>query len=225
MDFPGLSFLPGLKLQEEILHKFGAPISRSEVHRSSFALVVAFGRSKFKLSPATAGILLQSAIGGTAAHFNVSQIGERTFKFWVFCNSVGFFVVGLRSFSCDSFKAFFFLWGNGSQNWRLEYKLFIGEEARAWVPASSKVDRRSFVEVAKTPILSGVNAVPIGPNRFRKPPSSSPAGRSSAAPARLSIFKRIVFPSPAAQSNAADRAQTAVCSRCLMTGHWRTDCH
>lgn len=72
MEFLGLSFSPGLKLQEEVRFKLGALVSHPVVDRSSFALVAAFGRCKFKLSPSSFGLLLQAAIGDVAIHFNVS---------------------------------------------------------------------------------------------------------------------------------------------------------
>lgn len=138
MEFPGLSFSPGLKLQEEIRRKLGVPVSHPSVDRSSFSLVAAFGCYKFRFSPASVGVLLQVAIGGSAAHFNVSQLGERMFKFLVSTKAVGLLVVNLRSFRCDSFKVTFFLWGISGPNWRLEYKLFLKEEANSWATVSSK---------------------------------------------------------------------------------------
>lgn len=72
MEFPGLSFFLGLKFQEEVRFKLGAMVSHPVVDRSSFALVAAFCRCKFKLSPSSFGLLLQGAIGGVAIHFNVS---------------------------------------------------------------------------------------------------------------------------------------------------------
>lgn len=77
MEFPGLSFSPGFKLQDEVRYKLGAPVSHPVLDHYSFALVAAFGRCKFKLSPSSIGFLLHAAIGGIAAHFNVSQLSER----------------------------------------------------------------------------------------------------------------------------------------------------
>ena len=81
MEFPELSFSPRLKLQEEIRRKLGVLVTCPSVDRSSFSLIAAFGRCKLQLSPASVGVLLQVAIGGSAAHFNVSQLGERRSSF------------------------------------------------------------------------------------------------------------------------------------------------
>ena len=49
MELPGLSFTPGLKLQDELRLELGLPISRASLVHSSFILVAAFGRCKFRL--------------------------------------------------------------------------------------------------------------------------------------------------------------------------------
>lgn len=55
--------------------------------------------------------------------------------------------------------------------------------------------------------------------------------RSLRAPARRSVFHRIVFPSAAspgssssALATARDTLPTVACSRCLANGHWRVNC-
>lgn len=103
MDLQGLSFTPGIKIQGEVWSKFGLPVSWPDVNRSSFALVVAFGRCKFRLSEESVALLLQATIGGSASHFNVSLLHDRTFKFFVPSKPVGFFVANLRSFSCEAY--------------------------------------------------------------------------------------------------------------------------
>lgn len=148
MEFSSLSFAPGIRVQDEIRARLGLPVSCPEFSSSSFILVAAFGRSKFRLSPETAGILLQSAIGGSASQFRVSQLGERTFKFVVSSKPVGWFVFNLRSCACDELKVSFFLWGNGGPNWRREYKLYSQEEESSWTVAS-KANRKSFADIVK----------------------------------------------------------------------------
>jgi hypothetical protein len=74
MALPGLSFLPGLQVQEEIWQRFRLPVTCPSRSASAFSLVVAFGRCKFRLSPAFVGSLLQATIGGEASHFDVFQL-------------------------------------------------------------------------------------------------------------------------------------------------------
>jgi len=113
---PGLSFAPGVSTSAEAARVLGLPISCNGSSPLSFALVVAFARCKFRLDSASVGLILQATIGGHAAHFRVSKISERTFKFFVSSRQIGFFIVKRRSFSCSLYKLFFHLWGNGGPN-------------------------------------------------------------------------------------------------------------
>lgn len=110
MEFSGLSFEPGKKLEQEFWRSLGVHVTHSVFDRASFFLVAAFGRCKFRLFSESVGTLLQATIGGSAKQFYVSQLGDRTFKFVVSTKSVGLFVANLRSFSpvirskCSSFS-------------------------------------------------------------------------------------------------------------------------
>jgi hypothetical protein len=88
----------------------------------------------------------------------------------------------------------FFLWGNGGPNRRREFALFQEEEANSWVVASSKPRPRSFAEVVKSPPLTGANAVPMAPRRPSHRSSQAPARCYASAPARRSVFDRVLFP-------------------------------
>jgi len=169
MELPGLSFDLGLAMQERIRHRFASLVTHHALDRFSFILVAAFGRCKFKLSIKIVELLLQAALGGLVAQFFVSRLGERTFKFAVSSKKVGLFFASLQFFSCDTFKVFFFLWGNGGPNWKLEYLRFCQEEDNSW--STPKLKSRVVVHDAShlpilhaTPLvhLSGANAVPIG---------------------------------------------------------------
>lgn len=231
MEFQGLSFSAGLATQELIRHRFAAPVTHSVCDRTSFFLVAAFGRCKFRLIVASVGFLLQAAIGGSPSHFFfVSQLDERTFKFADSSKPVGLFVANLRSFSCAEFKVYFFLWGNGGPNWRAEHKLFLLEEERSWTASTSRPGRRSYAEAVKTSVLSGANAVPLGPSSSTAamnstsaryganagPSSSSaakksvpvlsganavPLGRAPMKKKRISVHDRIIFPRNPAPSS------------------------
>lgn len=105
----GLSFAPSRKNQSEVWNRLQKPISWPELGQNSFALVVSFGRCKFRLSPSLVGLILQATIGGDAEHFKVRELGDRTFKFHVTDKDVGFFILNLRSFSCDLYVLYFHL--------------------------------------------------------------------------------------------------------------------
>lgn len=235
MEFPGLSFEPGKNLEKEIWQSLGVHVTHSVLDRASFFLVAAFGRCKFRLSSETVGSLLQAAIGGTAKQFYVTQLGDRTFKFVVSTKSVGLFVANLRSFSCDSFKVLFFLWGNGGPNWRTKFHRYLLEEESSWSSSSSKNSRRSFVEVVKSSVLLGANAVPLGLAQMANPAMLSSANAMplglnhhfSLVGTRKSTFDRIVFPRMANHPpllSSPDGLQTWRCSRCLSPSHWRANC-
>jgi hypothetical protein len=70
-----------------------------------------------------------------------------------------------RSFSCDQYKIFFNLWGNGGAQWQPEYKKYCDEESKQWTEVLGKQDRNrrsSYVDVVKGHHLTGTNKVPLG---------------------------------------------------------------
>lgn len=135
---PGLSFAPGLSFEESVAKRVNLPVCSPSSDSSSFALVVAFGRCKFRLDPCSVGIILQATIGGPAPYFRVSQLTNRTFKFFVSSKRVGFLVVNSRSFVCDQYCLSFHLWNDGGPNWKREYALFLAEEDRSWISSTPK---------------------------------------------------------------------------------------
>lgn len=190
MELHGLSFSPGIKIQEKLQSIFNLPVS-SELSRTSFALVVSFGRCKFRLSIDSVGFLLQATIGGIASQFRVSQLSTRVFKFFVSSHQVGLFIRRLISFECADYKLFFHLWGRGGPNWQSEYSAYCKEERDSWTSVSGRTDR-SRAPRAFSPALTGANAIPVKPvtgaNRV-------PLGNRSNSMPRRSVFDRIVFPS------------------------------
>jgi hypothetical protein len=75
------------------------------------------GRCKFKLSKQCIGFRLQATLGGNAADFRLQFISDRVYNFVVASHNVGFHIFNLRSFSCEQYKIFFNLWGNGGAHW------------------------------------------------------------------------------------------------------------
>jgi hypothetical protein len=55
---PGLSFQLGAKVQSDVWNRMHKPISWSDLGPDSFALVVSFGRCKFRLCPTLESLIL-----------------------------------------------------------------------------------------------------------------------------------------------------------------------
>jgi hypothetical protein len=104
-----LGFHSGLHFQDWISWSFNCLINW---HPSFFSrelfLVVSFGRCSIKLSPESVGFILQSFIGGNASAFKISVLSDIVFRISVSCKSVGFSIYNLRSYECNSFKAYLY---------------------------------------------------------------------------------------------------------------------
>jgi hypothetical protein len=164
MDLQGLSFSPGVGVQAAIKSRFGEPVSCPARGCAEFILVASFGHCKFHLSEQSVGFLLQATIGGVVVDFRSQQLSEKVFKSVVHSCNVGFHVYNLRSFTCDQYKVFFYLWGNGGLHWTSEVKKYYQEEDDQWETISCNRNRNhSYASVLKgSARLSGANRVPIG---------------------------------------------------------------
>ena len=80
-------------------------------HRRPFILIVSFSRHAFRLSEDSVAAALEAAIGGSAIDLHVDHIKDKVYSFQVSCKQVGFIIMDLRSFACDLFKCYFYLWG------------------------------------------------------------------------------------------------------------------
>lgn len=221
---PGLSLEPGLKFQEDVWHSLQMPVSWPDFGPSSFAMVVSFGRCKFKLCPISVAYILQATIGGTASHFRVKCLHNRTFKFFVTSKAVGFSILKLRSFSCELFALFFHLLGNGGPNWRFEFSRFIDEERASWKtvgePSVLKTSK-TFADVVKTAPLSGANLEPIG-----KPKISKQMRDHLLFPQRNGQPSFIARnPGKVNEHRTLPVHSRPLCPRCLRAGHSRAACH
>ena len=115
MELPGLSFHPGIDVQDVIKSKFGCSASPITPNRAFF-LVASFGRYKLCLSPESVGFILQATLGGITADLSVLALSDRVFRFSVSSRLVGFHIFKRPSFVCSAFKVFFHLWSNGGPN-------------------------------------------------------------------------------------------------------------
>jgi hypothetical protein len=187
MDFSLLDFRPGLAFADSLWDALEASVCPARPCLwSPFWLVISFGRCIFKLNSVSVGHLLQAALGGLAADFEVLQLADRVFRFSVSSMAVGFHIYNLGSIERKEFRAFFNLWNRGGPNWKHEFRLFLDEEAASW----SKVRVRnilSYADVVKLP-LTGANAVPI------RNPTRTPGGAQHAARAGSSVFNRLGHP-------------------------------
>lgn len=118
-----LDFYPGLAFADEVYRHSGVPVHPMK-HRRPFIMVVSFGRHVFRLYEDIVAAALESAIGGSAIEFRVSQITDSVFSFKVSCMQVGFHVLDFCSYKCSNFKCFFHLCGNGGPNSRREFSIW-----------------------------------------------------------------------------------------------------
>jgi hypothetical protein len=125
MDFSLLDFRPGLAFADSLWDALEASVCPARpCLRSSLWLVVSFGRCIFKLNSVSVGHLLQAALGGLAADFEVLQLADRVFRFSVSSMAVGFHIYNLGSIERKEFRVFFNLWNRGGPNWKHEFRLF-----------------------------------------------------------------------------------------------------
>ena len=165
----GLDFSKGLVVAEKVFQSTGFPVHPMD-DTGFFTMVISFGRHDFRLTEDSVAAALEAAIGGSAIEFMVFMITERVFGFQVSCKAVALIILRLRSFSCDHFKCFFHLWGNGGPNWGREFKLWKLECDAEWI----------IVSPSKHRVALGMLAM------HSKPPKSSV--RSSLAPAKKLSF-------------------------------------
>jgi hypothetical protein len=115
----GLDFSPGMQMAKEVQKLF-----HSTVHPSSrsghFKMIMAFGRSSFRLTKDSATLVLEAVTGGFCGYLNVALVRERVFSFTVATQSIGFYILHKRLYRCEKFKCFFHLWSDGGPNWRRE---------------------------------------------------------------------------------------------------------
>lgn len=113
MDVSQLDSSPGRILEAQVGSLFGSSVtSSSPDDSSSFWLLAAFSRSRFKLHSVSVGSILQSILGGSADDFAVVEIEDAIYKFSVVSKSVGLFIYRLNYYACHLFKVFFHLWND-----------------------------------------------------------------------------------------------------------------
>jgi hypothetical protein len=187
MDLALLDFRPGLAFEDSLRINLASSVCPARPSlRSSFWLVVSFGRCIFKLNSDSVGHILQAALGGFASGFEVLQLADRVFRFSVSSMAVGFHIYNSRCIDRKEFRAFFNLWNHGGLNWRHEFKIFTDEEKASWLNVRGR-KRLSFADIVKLPLTSA-NVVPIRSNiKFS-------GGVEHQAQTRMSAFNRLGSP-------------------------------
>jgi hypothetical protein len=109
MELPLLDQQFGRDFSAKVRNLFGVPVSHGG---SSFYLLVSFSRFRFRLSPESVEHCLVSILGGTSKNFAAFQLEDQIFRFSVSSKQVGFLVLRLESFACDSFKLAFHLFND-----------------------------------------------------------------------------------------------------------------
>jgi hypothetical protein len=187
MDLALLDFRPGLAFEDSLRLNLASSVCPARPRlRSSFWLMVSFGRCIFKLNPDSVGHLLQAALGGFASGFEVLQIADRVFRFSVSSMAVGFHIYNSRCIDRKELRAFFNLWNHGGPNWKHEFNNFSDEEAASWQKVRGKKSL-SFADIVKLP-LTGANAVPI------RSSIEFSGGHERQARTRTSVFSRLGSP-------------------------------
>src|SRR3954471_1680962 len=105
----GLDLAPGKEFSEEVRHTFFSTVHPT-VHSGHFTMVVAFGRTSFKLDEDSAAVALESITGGSCDALKVSSIRNRVFSFTVANKHVGFLLTKCRKFVSSKFICYFYLW-------------------------------------------------------------------------------------------------------------------
>jgi hypothetical protein len=184
MDLALLDFWPGLAFEDSLRLNLASSVCPARPRlRSSFWLVVSFGRCILKLNPDSVGHLLQAALGGFTSGFEVLQLADRVFRFSVSSMAMCFHIYNSRCIDRKEFRAFFNLWNHGGPNWKHEFKNFSDKEAASWQTVRGKKSL-SFADIVKLP-LTGANAIPIRNNiKFS-------GGLERQARASTSVFSRL----------------------------------
>jgi hypothetical protein len=133
-------------------------------------MTVSFGRAKFKLDRVSAGLALESCLGGLCDDMLVIQLADRVFRFSVASRHVGFMIYAMKYFTCASFKCFFHLWGNGGPSWKSEFRSWQKECNEEWTLVSPNKKRtdHAICLLQKNPIRSALKTSASGASVKRK---------------------------------------------------------
>ena len=139
----GLDFSKGLVFADKVFQSTSFTVHPMD-DTGFFTMVISFGRHVFRLHEDSVAAAIEAAIGGSAIEFMVFPLKDKVFGFQVSCKAVAMIVLQLRSYSCDHFKCYFHLWGNGGPNWGREFKLWKLECDAEWILVSPSKRRAAL---------------------------------------------------------------------------------
>lgn len=180
----------GRDFSSKVWNLLGVLVSYGEDGPSTtFFLLVSFPRFRFRLSSESVGACLSSILGGTSNNFAPLQLDAQIFRFSVSCKRVGFLVLQLDFFACESFKRAFHLCNDLGFQAALSFSKMDSGPSFSWTAVTHKKKKfSSYADaVHSKPVpLSGANSVPLGGNH-QHPRVISPSRR------RRSVFDRLDF--------------------------------
>lgn len=133
-----------------------------------FSLLVAFGRSRFRLDESFVASTLSDILGGAADSFRVSPVEDRIFLFSCSCKKVGFEIYRLKSFKCVEFELFFQLFNDSGLAFARSHS-----SCSPVFPWQEVGKKRSYADAVNQPPLSGANTVKIGAQLHSKKSSGN----------------------------------------------------
>jgi hypothetical protein len=125
----------GKAFQHSVLRRYGSSVHHASSSLSGSLLIAVFRRYTFHLSAKSVSLALHLFIflSGSPAGFHVVEESYHHFRFSVASKKVGFMVLALKRIISANFDVYFYLWRNGSPNWRKEYALWCREEDEKWI--------------------------------------------------------------------------------------------
>ena len=118
-------------------------------------MVVAFGRTSFKIDENSAAVALESITGDRCDALNVSYLRDCVFSFTVSNKQVGFLLTKRRKFVSPKFICYFYLWNYGGPQWIYEFKLWQKQCKEEW----------TLVSPTKKRVQAGMNALRADPKK------------------------------------------------------------
>ncbi|KAJ1275351.1 hypothetical protein BS78_05G128900 [Paspalum vaginatum] len=204
MNLPGLDLAVGKSFCAQVWDRFRCRVT-SSASSSSFLLLVALDRCKFKLGDSSGEVILQSGPGRLSSEFKALELGDRVFQFSVSCQLVGFMIYRLGQFSCQCFEASFHLLNSSGLAAARRFTTLHQRQEFQWMQVKA---RKSYAQaVSSEESFSNAGGLAGDSRAQTSPPSHSGAAvltRANQVPIvpkfqqqKSSVFDRLIFPNGA----------------------------